>query len=212
MLSDNSHTYKYDAEGRLISVDNGSTASYVYNAEGERVEKDAGGSYTEYVFGLTQKPEGEYNRTTGTGTWADTWVSFQGRHFAHFSNGDTYFVHADRIGTTNIVTDWNTGTVIQDELHYPWGQVWTTVGSSIEERFASLQYRDSESNLDPTKYRMFSSDAGRWTSPDPAQADISDPQSMSSYAYAGNNPVGTVDPFGLYFVQSGNCMYNEIDY
>lgn len=51
MLSDNAHTYQYDAEHRLIAVDNGSTAAYVYNALGERVEKNAGGAYTEYVFG-----------------------------------------------------------------------------------------------------------------------------------------------------------------
>lgn len=127
-------------------------------------------------------------------------MSFDGRHFAHFSNGDTYFVHADRIGTTNIVTDWNTGTVIQDELHYPWGQVWTTAGSSIEERFASLQHRDTESNLDPTKYRMFSSDAGRWTTPDPADqfsANPVDPQSWNRYGYANENPAGNTDPYGL---------------
>jgi YD repeat-containing protein len=31
------HTYQWDAEGRLKSVDNGSTLSFVYNGLGQRV-------------------------------------------------------------------------------------------------------------------------------------------------------------------------------
>ncbi|MGH9450753.1 MAG: hypothetical protein ACRD11_09435 [Terriglobia bacterium] len=50
-MGDGTHTYQYDAEGRIVSVDNGTTASCVYNALGERVEKNVGGSHTEYVFG-----------------------------------------------------------------------------------------------------------------------------------------------------------------
>ncbi|HEV2498285.1 MAG TPA: RHS repeat-associated core domain-containing protein [Terriglobia bacterium] len=138
---------------------------------------------------------GEYNRSA----WTDSWVTFEGRHFAHFSNGDTYFVHSNRIGTTNLVTDWNTGTVVQDELHYPWGQVWTSAGSMVEERFASLQHRDAGSNFDPTEYRMFSSDVGRWTTPDPADqypATPTDPQTFNRYAYVLNNSTNLSDPCG----------------
>jgi hypothetical protein len=43
LTDDGTHSYQYDAEGRLISVDHGTTASYVYNALGWRVEKQAGG-------------------------------------------------------------------------------------------------------------------------------------------------------------------------
>ena len=38
------HTYQWDAEGRLKSVDNGSTVSYTYNALGQRVEQQVGRS------------------------------------------------------------------------------------------------------------------------------------------------------------------------
>jgi YD repeat-containing protein len=36
------HTYQYEAEGRLKSVDNGTTATYYYNALGQRVQKQPG--------------------------------------------------------------------------------------------------------------------------------------------------------------------------
>ncbi|MGH9327028.1 MAG: hypothetical protein ACRD2B_10155 [Terriglobia bacterium] len=88
MTADGTHAYQYDAEGRLISVDSGTTATYVYNALGERVEKDVSGTYTEYLFGSDGNPVGENNRTS----WVDAWFSFEGVHIAHFIGGSTYFV------------------------------------------------------------------------------------------------------------------------
>ena len=46
------------------------------------------------------------------GTWVDAWVSFQGVHIAHIIGGQTYFAHADQVGTTFMVTDEN-GNVVQ---------------------------------------------------------------------------------------------------
>jgi len=71
------------------------------------------------------------------------------------------------------------------------------VGTDTETRFASLHRRDSESNLDPTHFRMFSSDEGRWLSPDPLAGNILNPQSLNRYAYVMNNPTSFTDPLGL---------------
>jgi hypothetical protein len=38
-LGDGTHTYTYDAENRLIKVDNGNTAIYTYDGEGHRASK-----------------------------------------------------------------------------------------------------------------------------------------------------------------------------
>jgi RHS repeat-associated protein len=176
----------------MISVDSGTTASYVYNALGERVEKDVGGTYTEYVFDKNGDPLGEDNRTT----WTDTWIDFQGKHVAHYENGEAYFMHDNNVGTTAFVTDYS-GAVVQDELHYPWGQEWAVQGTLTEERYAGLHHRDSETGLDPTHYRMYSSGTYRWFTPDPAESGIFAPQSMSRYAYAGGDPVNFTDPAGL---------------
>jgi YD repeat-containing protein len=44
MLSDGIHHYTYDAENRLISVDNGAT-TYTYDAQGRRVTKISEGAW-----------------------------------------------------------------------------------------------------------------------------------------------------------------------
>jgi len=69
LTNDGTHSYQYDAEGRMISVDSGTTATYVYNALGQRVEKDVGGYYTEYLFDKDGSVAGEYNRTSWE-SWA----------------------------------------------------------------------------------------------------------------------------------------------
>ena len=58
--------------------------------------------------------------------------------------------------------------------------------------------RDPESNLDNFGARYFTSNLGRFTSPDPANAGriFGDPQSWNAYSYARNNLLKFQDPFG----------------
>ena len=51
LLNDGVHSYTYDAESRIVSVDGGATA-YVYDADGRRVQKTVGGAVTDYVYDL----------------------------------------------------------------------------------------------------------------------------------------------------------------
>ena len=47
---DGSHSYTYDADGNLIAVDNGQTASYYYDSLNQRVRIVAGRGTFEFVF------------------------------------------------------------------------------------------------------------------------------------------------------------------
>ena len=116
------------------------------------------------------------------------------RRFGIYKNNHAYFVHADNLGTSQTATD-ETGAVGQDVLHYPWGQQWAVAGTMYDHRFASLHARDTESNLDKTHFRMFSSDQGRWFGPDPASCCGcgGNPQSHNRYAYVRNNPTNLTD-------------------
>jgi RHS repeat-associated protein len=122
------------------------------------------------------------------------WVDFQGQHVVHYENGEAYFMHANNVGTTAFVTDYS-GAVVEDQTHYPWGQVWADQGG-IEERFAQMQHRDEETDLDPTHFRMYSSTQGRWLSPDPVRPCPHHPQEFDRYQYAANNPTNRIDPKG----------------
>jgi len=88
------------------------------------------------------------------------------------------------------------GTVVQDEIFYPWGERWAYGGAFYDERFASLGRRDAESTLDPTLFRMYESRLYRWLSPDPLAGDTLNPQSLNRYAYVVNSPTNFIDPLG----------------
>jgi RHS repeat-associated protein len=194
------HTYQWDAEGRMVSVDGVAgqacrstwTACYVYNALGQRVEKVVGSSYTETEYDLSGEPIAENNRLG----WIGGFIPLGSRHLAHLQNAATYFVHINKLGSTAQVTDYS-GAVAQDQLFYPFGQNWLTAGTSQEMRFASLRHRDSETTLDPTQFRTFSSNQGRWFSPDPIQGCTSNPQGFNRYGYVSGSPTNRVDPEGL---------------
>jgi hypothetical protein len=50
------------------------------------------------------------------------------------------------------------------------------------------------------QFRNYSFSQGRWLAPDPYDGsyDITNPESLNRYAYAGNNPLTFIDPSGLY--------------
>jgi RHS repeat-associated protein len=58
--------------------------------------------------------------------------------------------------------------------------------------------RDAETGLDYFGARYMSAAQGRFTSPDMAGPDLTNPQTFNKYRYALNNPLRYVDPNGLY--------------
>jgi RHS repeat-associated protein len=195
------HTYQWDAEGRLVSVDGVAgqacqtswTACYTYNGVGQRVEEKRGTTFREIIYGV-------YGETLA---WRDA-TNFKA-HFIYLGErllasyqpgGTTLFVHPNHLGSTTFVTD-QTGATVEKTLYYPWGQLWASAGTVTHNRFASMQERDAGTDLDPTPFRLYHSRLYRWLSPDPLAGDVMNPQSLNRYAYVGNNPTNFTDPLGL---------------
>jgi RHS repeat-associated protein len=65
--------------------------------------------------------------------------------------------------------------------------------------------RDEVSGLDYAKRRYYSSELGRFISPDPyiGSIQLDDPDSWNRYAYCGNDPINHIDPNGTFC--SGPC-------
>jgi RHS repeat-associated protein len=83
--------------------------------------------------------------------------------------------------------------------YLPFGEINSTDSGITTHEFTGDE-RDSETSLDHTWFRQYSSQFARWTSPDPAglaAVDPSNPQSWNRYAYVGNNPMNFTDPNGL---------------
>jgi RHS repeat-associated protein len=77
--------------------------------------------------------------------------------------------------------------------------------------------RDTESGLDYFGARYYGSGMGRFMSPDWADkaeplpyADLTNPQSLNLYSYAGNNPLSRSDADGHFWQELGNLLkYNH---
>jgi RHS repeat-associated protein len=191
------HTYQWDGEGRLKSVDGGSTLTNTYNAMGQRAIKNVGGTDFGYIYDVF----GQVVYTMqGTSVLADYFPA-PGFNFAKREQSEARFMHRNALGSVGFVTN-HSGAAIQDELYLPLGQRWSVVGSVATEQFAAMQPRDSETvdwqdPLDPTPNRMYTSGLGRWLSPDPTAGNVLNPQPLNRYAYVMNNPINMVDPSGL---------------
>ena len=74
----------------------------------------------------------------------------------------------------------------------------------MRQHFTGYEH-DGETGLDFAQARYYSSQYGRYTSPDPfaGSATIADPQTFNRYVYFGNNPVNGVDPSGMMSSPSG---------
>jgi RHS repeat-associated protein len=86
---------------------------------------------------------------------------------------------------------------------YPFGDGLSCTGLDATEHHFTQKERDAESGLDYFGARYFTSNLGRFMSPDWADAptsvpyaDFGDPQSLNLYAYVGNNPNTGIDMDG----------------
>jgi RHS repeat-associated protein len=178
------YSFTYDGEDRLkTSTINSATTTYSYDGEGRRVKKVSPTETRVYVYDAQGQLAAEYGPLAPVG----------GRQF----------LTADHLGSTRLVTN-STGQRLECHDYLPFGEELTINRDSCYAASASLtlkftgKERDSESGLDYFGARYFSSQQGRFTSPDAPFADQhpDDPQSWNLYAYARNNPLTFVDDTG----------------
>lgn len=120
-----------------------------------------------------------------------------GQLLAEYYQGTTYFVTKDHLGSARLVSAVN-GSVADSMDYYPYG-IQMAGGTTTTHKFTGDE-RDSETGLDHTPFRQYSSSVERWMTPDPAglaAVDPTNPQSWNRYAYVLNNPLALVDPSGL---------------
>ncbi|MGD0221785.1 MAG: hypothetical protein ABSF71_05575 [Terriglobia bacterium] len=166
LTSDGTHSYTWDAEGRLATMDGGSTETITYNALGQRVNS-RGGSTTYNAAG---------ERTSSAGY---NFVPWGGVNWAVYTSS-TYFVHHNLLQSATIATN-QTGAVSQDLAFYPWGQNWIEHNGSQDNTFATMVPLEQASGADifTTLNRDYDATNGRWLSPDPLAGDVTNPQSLN---------------------------------
>ena len=172
------------------------------------MEKNVGGAKTEYIYGIDGNVVAEVNGSNGG--WQVGYVYLGGQLLAQYSGGTTYFAHTDHLGSPRVLTDIN-GSGYDNYDYLPFGET-RSGGWGTTHKFTGDE-RDSETGLDHTLFRQYSSSLGRWSSPDPLAGDISDPQSLNRYSYVQNGPLTSIDPLGMDDCNAGNkfCDYPLMD-
>lgn len=191
VTNDGFHTYAYDAESRLTKVDGNASLTYQYDAEGRRVHAPT----YESVYDLNGRAT---TLLTLSGLWAYSELYAGARHLATYSNATTYFLQTDWLGTRRVATDL-TGAVKDTCTGLPFGDGINCIGTEVNFNRFTDDVHDSESNLEHTPFRQYSSAEGRFLTPDPftGSMDPGNPQSLNRYPYVGGNPVNFNDPLGL---------------
>lgn len=218
MTNDTTHTYAYDAEGRMLAVDSGSTATYVYDAFGRRIEKTTASGSLVYSYDPAGQQVAEVDGS-GKNVEDDIWAG--SRHLAMYYSNSTYFFNSDQVTGTapmrsinrggsccqdrpeRVATD-PTGTVAQTCTNFQYGDDHICTGSLPTGFFAGYVF-DSETVLYHSPARYYSPALGRLMTPDPVLNRTMDLQSLNRFAFVRDNPAILVDPTGKW-----RCISSEV--
>jgi RHS repeat-associated protein len=204
MTGDSVHTYAYDAENRLVTVDS-TAASYVYGPAGLRIKKTVGSSITTYVFSGF-KVLAEY--TGATPALSQEYVYAGGQMLAILdASGTPTYRHLDHL-SVRVETNGSAG-ITNTYGNYPYGESWYNSGTKW--RFTTYE-RDAENNLDYANARSYIPRLGRFLQGDPLAGSIHNPQSLGRYQYVQSDPVNLVDPLGLdseTWTQDGGGIHDQ---
>src|ERR1700759_3205682 len=110
----------------------------------------------------------------------------------------SYWQHSDWLGSVRLESSSNRMT-FGDQAYAPFGESYAALGAAPNTFTAQTQ--DMTTGLTDFLFRQYSPAEGRWLVPDPAgmaAVDITNPQTWNRYAYVMNNPLGNIDPLGLY--------------
>jgi len=199
LINDGVHSYQYDAENRLVSVDNGTTGSYAYDSENRRIKKTTGATAIHYVWEGGAVLSEHY---ANTGAQIIDYVYASGKLVAEGTgtilggNGNITYVLSDRMSGRVSVDAY--GNVIGRQGHLPFAEDFAESGTQEKHHFTTYE-RDSETGIDYALNRFYSPLVGRFLSADPYTPTgcVNDPRGWNRYSYTRNVVINRGDPSGL---------------
>lgn len=196
----------WDSENRLIKVEKGTatdkrTVTFTYDPQGRRIEKKIeilanGTTSTEtyaYVYDgdnilleIQTSPNGATEKTVYThGAGVD-------EHLALERSGQSYFYHADGLGSIVSITDRNRA-VVQSYEYDNYGMVRPSTSFRNSYTYTGREW-DKETGLYYYRARYYDPMEGRFIQKDPLSFAGGD---INLYGYVQSNPINYTDPSGL---------------
>jgi RHS repeat-associated protein len=215
LTNDTLHTYGFDAENKIKSVD-GVNDVYRYDGDGNRVRKNfSSGDKLRLVYS-DGRLIAEYDLSTGS-LKKEYIYSAKGLVATIEPTSGTRYTTADNLSSPRVVTD-SSGAVVSRHDYLPFGEEigagvggrTTAMGFSVtdglRQKFTHYE-RDIETGLDYAGARYHSAIQGRFTSIDPVMisARTINPQSWNRYSYVLNRPTSLVDPSGAIAEGANGC-------
>jgi len=211
LTSAGTSTFSWDYNNRMTqAVTQNSTSTYAYDFASNRVSQVVGSTTTIYpnkFYSITSATNGAttYSTTTVYVWNGDTLIATIDQAFINGSatgTPATRYIHADHLGSTNIVSD-ESGNIVADYENYPYGETRLNQQTypTKEQRQFIGQFKDGNS-LSYLNARYLNSQQAQFLSEDPvflgdpSQQTLQDPQGLNSYSYANDNPVVKKDPTG----------------
>jgi len=182
MLSDSTHTFTWDARNQVASI-NGT--SLQYDAFGRRIQNLLGTSFLYDGANAVQELSGN----TVTANLLNGGID---EIFSRADSSGSFAQLRDALGSTLALTDVN-GNIQTAYSYDPFGNT-SIAGATSSNVFQYTGREDDGNGLYYYRARYYNPLLGRFVSEDPLGFAGGD---VDLYAYAADDPVNLIDPFGL---------------
>jgi RHS repeat-associated protein len=186
-------TYEWDAENRLIAVQQGNERSeFSYDGNGHRVgilEKSNGTlvSSATYLWVGAELCE----KRDGSGALVQQRFFDHGHSSEAGGSSSPYYYTRDHLKSVREIADVS-GQITQRIRYDPFGSSAKTTVADAPFTYTGHLYH-SQSGLVLSPFRAYAPALGQWLSRDP----LGESAGLNLYAYVGNNPINWFDPLGL---------------
>ena len=189
LTGDGVNTYTWDSRDQLTSVSGtGFSASFQYDSAGRRTSKSINGTTVGFLYdgvNIVQEQSGGNASANIVGAGID-------QFFSRSDASGTSVPLVDVLGSAVAISD-STGAVQTEYTYDPFGN--TSTSGTISNNNSQYTSRENDGiGLYYYRARYYSPLMQRFISEDPISLDGGD---SNFFAYAGNDPIGFVDPLGL---------------
>jgi RHS repeat-associated protein len=200
LTSDGTRTFQYDVENRLTRVTNaGVQTDLTYDPSGRLYSTVTGSATTQFLYDgdrLMAEYDGSsalQRRYVHGPSVDEPVVWYEGANFT--TSPDRRWLHADERGSIIATSDGGgNGTVY---AYGPYGEPAGPGGASANWSGSRFRYTGQIALPEPQLYyykaRVYDPALGRFLQTDP----IGQESDLNLYKYAGDEPIGTIDPTGL---------------